>query len=195
MARKSRLLQLLAILFAFTLIAAACGDDDDDGGATDPPESTDDGSTDDDGGADEEPADDSGDDGGEEEPTDDDGEATDDGGEEAAIGDPEIDTLRICQAPAFTGLAAHIAVTKGILEARGITGEFVQCPSGPANAAALISRQVDVVGNTPDNMLGIRNADFDVVMFGQAVDTHFFDVVINSSFGTRAVTRVIGNAP
>ena len=28
---RNRLLQLLALLFAFTLIAAACGDDDDDG--------------------------------------------------------------------------------------------------------------------------------------------------------------------
>ena len=70
-------------------------------------------------------------------------------------------------------------MNRGLLEARGINGEFIQCPSGPANAAALISGQVDVVGNTPDNMLGIRNADFDVVMFGQAVDTHFFDIIVS----------------
>ena len=32
--RNSKLLKLLALIFAFSLIAAACGDDDDDGGSS-----------------------------------------------------------------------------------------------------------------------------------------------------------------
>ncbi|MEM7094466.1 MAG: ABC transporter substrate-binding protein [Actinomycetota bacterium] len=203
MGTLSRLKRLLALLLALALLAAACGSDDGGDGdadaADDAAEAVEDAADD----SDDEPADDddSGDsaaepsDDSDDEPADepdDDGDADDggsdggDSGDQAAapeIGDPEIDTLRICQAPAFTGLAAHVAVTKGLLDARGITGEFIQCPSGPANAAALISRQVDVVGNTPDNMLGIRNADFDVVMFAQAVDTHFFDIIVSEGFG------------
>ena len=79
--RNSKLMKLLAILFAFALVAAACGGDDDDGDAA----------GDDDGGSvlTEEPSDDGGeeepaDDGGEEEPADDGGEEEpmDDGGEE-----------------------------------------------------------------------------------------------------------------
>ena len=191
---NSRLMRLLAVLLAFALVAAACGDDDDEPQAADTDQTqadadgeSDDGAGDDDAsaddGGDDAGDDDAGDDAGNEEPADDGAgdEPADDGG--AAIGAPEVDTLRICQAPAFTGLAAHIAVTQGLLEARGINGEFIQCPSGPANAAALISRQVDVVGNTPDNMLGIRNADFDVVMFAQAVDNHFFDIIVSEGFG------------
>ena len=49
MRRKSRLLKLLAILFAFTLIAAACGDDDDDGATTGQPDASDDSGSDDSG--------------------------------------------------------------------------------------------------------------------------------------------------
>lgn len=188
MVKKSRLLRLLAVLFAFALIAAACGSDDEptaapadepaDEPAAEPAE---------------EPAEEPADEPAEapaEEPADEPAEEPADEPEpepeaEAAdeIGAPEVDTLRICQAPSFTGMPAAVAVNQGFLGDRGITGEFIQCPSGPANAAALISRQVDIVGNTPDNMLGIRNADFDVVMFGQVVDTHFFDIVVSNDFG------------
>ena len=186
--RKSRLLKLLALLLSFALIAAACGSDDESADSGDAAENTDEGSS----APDDEPADEPDDEPADDEPADEPAdepddepadEPADDEPAAAEIGAPEIDTLRICQAPAFTGLAAAIAVNRGLLEARGINGEFIQCPSGPANAAALISGQVDVVGNTPDNMLGIRNADFDVVMFGQAVDTHFFDIIVGSGFG------------
>ncbi len=200
MVRKSRLLKLLAILLAFALIAAACGGDDDDAGSGgDDAASSDDGSGDDGG---DDSSDDSSDDGSGDDssrrlrrttvrrrlvvttPADGSGDGSgDDGDAGDELGAPEVDTLRICQAPSFSGLPAHVSVTQGLLEARGITGEFIQCPSGPANAAALISRQVDIVGNTPDNMLGIRNADFDVVMFGQAIDTHFFDIIVSNNFG------------
>ena len=177
--RKARLLKLLAILFAFALIAAACGGDDDD----DPVASGDDAAEPADEPSDEpadEPADEPGD-----EPADEpsDEPADEPSDEPADIGPPEIDTLRICQAPAFTGLAAAVSVNQGFLADRGITGEFIACESGPANAAALIAGEVEFVGNTPDNMLGIRNADFDVVMFAQAVDKHFFDIIVSSNFG------------
>jgi ABC-type nitrate/sulfonate/bicarbonate transport system substrate-binding protein len=69
----------------------------------------------------------------------------------------------------------------GFAEARGITMEAVACSSGPANAAALIADEVDFVNNTPDNMLGIRNAGSDVVMFAQSIDYHFFDVVVSTN--------------
>lgn len=50
---KSKLLKLLAIVFAFALIAAACGDDDDDGATgSDDATSTDDSTSSDDGGDD-----------------------------------------------------------------------------------------------------------------------------------------------
>lgn len=50
--------RLLAVLLAFTLVAAACGDDDDDGGAADPAPSDD--SASDDGGSDDGASDDGG---------------------------------------------------------------------------------------------------------------------------------------
>ena len=91
--------------------------------------------------------------------------------------------MRSWQAASFSGLPAQIAVTQGILESKGLNGEFIACESGPANAAALIAGEVEFVGNTPHNMLGIRNADFDVVMFAQVLDKHFFDIVVSNNFG------------
>ena len=95
----------------------------------------------------------------------------------------ETTEVGICQAPSFNGLTAQIAVEKGFLADRGVTGEFIQCPSGPANAAALIAGEVHFAINTPDNMLGIRNAGFDVVLFQQIQDKHFFDIIISENFG------------
>lgn len=160
----------MAILFAFSLLAAACGSDDEPSAQPDDEPATTEAPADE---PDDEPADEPDD-----EPADepDDEPAAGDG----EIGAPEVDTLRVCTAPAFSGLASRIANTQGMFEARGITFEGIACPSGPANAAALASNQVDIVGNTPDNMLGLRAADFDVVMFAQVVDTHFFDIVVRN---------------
>ena len=100
---------------------------------------------------------------------------------ELAIGEPERTLARFCDSPSFGSMAEKITRDYGLLEARGITMEAVQCSSGPANAAALIADEVDFVNNTPDNMLGIRNAGFDVVMFAQSIDYHFFDVVVSTA--------------
>jgi branched-chain amino acid transport system substrate-binding protein len=100
---------------------------------------------------------------------------------ELAIGDPERSVARFCDSPSFGSLAEKLARDMGFAEARGITMEAVQCSSGPANAAALIADEVDFVNNTPDNMLGIRNAGSDVVMFAQSIDYHFFDIVVSTN--------------
>jgi len=96
---------------------------------------------------------------------------------------PETALVAACQAPSFSGLPVYIAAKAGIFEANGLTVEQVSCESGPANAAALVANEVQFVSNTPDNMLGLRNAEFDVVMFGQGVDKHFFDIIIGNGFG------------
>ena len=93
---------------------------------------------------------------------------------------PETTDVNVCQAPSFSGLPAAVAASQGVFESNGLNVEFVACESGPANAAALIAGEVQFVGNTPDNMLGIRNADFDVVMFGQVINTHFFDIIVSN---------------
>ena len=100
---------------------------------------------------------------------------------ELAIGDPERSVARFCDSPSFGSMAEKLARDMGFAEARGITMEAVQCSSGPANAAALIADEVDFVNNTPDNMLGIRNAGMDVVMFAQSIDYHFFDIVVSTN--------------
>ncbi|MDE0115842.1 MAG: ABC transporter substrate-binding protein [bacterium] len=187
---------LLATLLALSLVAAACGNDDDDPGADDAPSATSDDSGDgaaDDSGDD--TADDSGD-GAADEPGDD---TADDSGDGAAdepgdgpaddavvieeIGPPEDTVVTVCDAPSFTQIYAKVMDNRGFAENRGFEIDFVACHSGPAQAAALVSGQVDIALNTPDNMLGIRNADFDVVMFAQAVDNHFFDIVVSNNFG------------
>ena len=196
MTTRSRLVAVLALILAFVLVTAACGNDDD--GGTQAPAG--DGSTD--AGSGDSGSGDSGGDG--DGGTADSGSGDSDAGsgdsgsgdsgtnvsdgdpgdvEPIALGAPEDTTVTICDAPSFTQLYAKVAVNRGFLAERGIEGEFVACLSGPAQAAALISGQVDVALNTPDNMLGIRNADFDVVMFAQVVDLHFFDIVVSNNFG------------
>lgn len=177
MIKRSRGTRALSLFLAATLVAAACGGDDDAAPApAEEPASA----------PAEEPAEEPAEQPAEEpaaEPSGDGASGADEPAEAPGIGDPEVDVIRTCGSPTFGAMPGYIARVEGLLEARGITNEVVQCPSGPAQAAALISRQVDVVSNTPDNMLGIRNADFDVVMFGQTIDTHFFDVIVSTGFG------------
>ncbi len=166
MRTRSSLLGLLGILLAFSLLATACGNDDDTGAGEGPSAPVG------------EPADEPG-----EEPVD---GSSEEPGEDAVadrIGPAEDTVVTICDAPSFTQLYAKVMVNRGFLSDRGVDGQFVACHSGPAQAAALVSGQVDIALNTPDNMLGIRNADFDVVMFAQIVDTHFFDIVVSNNFG------------
>ena len=202
MKTRSRLFAFLAILLAFSLLASACGGDDDEPSAPDPgaapaapagdAEDMDDAAADDmddaedmdDAAADdmddaEDMDDAAADDMDDAEPA----TAADAAPEPVVIGPPEVDTIRVCAAPSFTQMYAEVMVSQGFLSDRGADIEFVACLSGPAQAAALVSSQVDIALNTPDNMLGIRNADFDVVMFAQIVDTHFFDIVVSNNFG------------
>ncbi len=196
MKARSWLYSLFAILLAFSLVATACGNDDDDPGAGDTPstsaDDSGDGAADDSGdGAADDMADDSGD-GAADDMADDSGDgAADDAGDGPAedavvmeeIGPPEDTVVTVCDAPSFTQIYAKVMSNRGFAENRGFEIDFVACHSGPAQAAALVSGQVDIALNTPDNMLGIRNADFDVVMFAQAVDNHFFDIVVSNNFG------------
>ena len=196
MKARSWLYSLFAILLAFSLVATACGNDDDDPGAGDTPsapsDDTGDGAADDDG---DDMADDSGDaaadDAGDDMADDSGDAAADDAGDGPAddavvmeeIGPPEDTVVTVCDAPSFTQIYAKVMANRGFAENRGFEIDFVACHSGPAQAAALVSGQVDIALNTPDNMLGIRNADFDVVMFAQIVDNHFFDIVVSNNFG------------
>ncbi|MXV89221.1 MAG: ABC transporter substrate-binding protein [Acidimicrobiia bacterium] len=200
MRTRSRFFALLGILLAFSLLATACAGDDepsapDPGAAPAAPageaEEMDDAEDMDDAAPAPAPAPDddaapapppAADDAA---PADDDAEPATaaDAAEPMVIGPPEVDLIRVCAAPSFTQMYAEVMVSQGFLSDRGTEIEFVACLSGPAQAAALVSRQVDIALNTPDNMLGIRNADFDVVMFAQIVDTHFFDIVVSNNFG------------
>ncbi len=180
MKTRSWLYSLFAILLAFSLVATACGNDDDDPGAG-PAASSDDSG---DGAAAADSGDDMADDSG-------DGAAADDSGDGPAedavvmeeIGPPEDTVVTVCDAPSFTQIYAKVMANRGFAENRGFEIDFVACHSGPAQAAALVSGQVDIALNTPENMMGIRNADFDVVMFAQIVDNHFFDIVVSNGFG------------
>lgn len=181
MKTRSWLYSLFAILLAFSLVATACGNDDDDPGAG-PAASTDDSGD----GAGDDMADDSDDmaDDSSDDMADDSGDGM---AEDAVvieeIGPPEDTVVTVCDAPSFTQIYAKVMANRGFAENRGFEMDFVACHSGAAQAAALVSGQVDIALNTPDNMLGIRNADFDVVMFAQVVDNHFFDIVVSNNFG------------
>lgn len=102
--------RLLAILFAFALVAAACGGDDDDGdGAASGDDAT------------EEPADDGGDGDDGEEPADDGGEEpADDGGEEPADDGGEEPADDGGEEPADDGGDVELTAT-----ARGVTAEAI----------------------------------------------------------------------
>ena len=188
MTKRSWLLSLLAMLMAFSLVATACGNDDDDPGVSDGPSAPSDEPGD-------EPSDEPGDAPSDEPsgessdaPSDETSDKPGDGPADDAvvmeeIGSPEDTVVTVCDAPSFTQIYAKVMDNQGFAENRGFEIDFVACHSGPAQAAALVSGQVDIALNTPDNMLGIRNADFDVVMFAQIVDNHFFDIVVSNGFG------------
>ena len=159
MRTRSPLFGLVGVLLAFSLLAAACAGDDepsaadpspapaaddsapapapaadddaapapapaaDDDAAPAPPPAADDAA----------PADDT-------EPA----TAADAAPEPMVIGPPEVDLIRVCAAPSFTQMYAEVMVSQGFLSDRGTDIEFVACLSGPAQAAALVSKQVDI---------------------------------------------------
>ena len=148
--RNSKLMKLLAILFAFALVAAACGGDDDDGDAA----------GDDDGGSvlTEEPSDDGGeeepaDDGGEEEPADDGGEEEpmDDGGEEEPMDDGGEE---------FMGLADDATHGNGAAAFEAA----INNPPGPADESlepvviTMANLEGDALGSFPEIREGLEIA-------------------------------------
>ncbi len=138
-------LRLLAILFAFALVAAACGDDDDTTTTDDPPAADDTG--DDGGDGDEPPADD-----GEEPATDDDAMAEDDGddamaeddgGEPAAGGD-------LADRYAPQGEATGEPIKVGFQNPEGDpAGSFPEYSEGARAAVAFINAELGGLGGRP----------------------------------------------
>jgi ABC-type nitrate/sulfonate/bicarbonate transport system substrate-binding protein len=105
------------------------------------------------------------------------------GGAEAApaLAPPEVTEINVCTAPAYTALPNFVAIDMGVFESFGFTKvDKVACGSGPATAAAMIAGEADFAINTPDNMLVSREAGFDLVMFSQVVNGHFFDILVDA---------------
>jgi ABC-type nitrate/sulfonate/bicarbonate transport system substrate-binding protein/ABC-type branched-subunit amino acid transport system substrate-binding protein len=96
-----------------------------------------------------------------------------------ALAPPEVTEINVCTAPAYTALPNFVAIDMGVFESFGFTKvEKVACGTGPATAAAMIAGEADFAINTPDNMLVSREAGFDLVMFSQALNGHFFDILV-----------------
>jgi ABC-type nitrate/sulfonate/bicarbonate transport system substrate-binding protein len=96
---------------------------------------------------------------------------------ELAIGPPEVNEIGICFAPTYTAVMSKLLELK--FSDSDLTYNNVSCASGPATAAALVANEVQIAVNTPDNMLGLRTAGFDVVMFMTGVSGSFWDVIVH----------------
>ena len=61
-----------------------------------------------------------------------------------------------------------------------VAADFVGVASGPELGAAMISGDITVSGNIPNNQIGLINAGFDVVAINEIVSSQFFDILVGA---------------
>lgn len=181
---RYRLLQILALLFAFSVVAAACGSDDDEANASDSSaeESTTttaapDDTSDDDDAMDDDSDDDS--DGDDAMDDDSDGDAP---SEDAMVGPAEMTSIATTCAPAILALGRAVAVAEGFFADHNLDVECVQIGSGPETAAALIGGDAQYASNVHINTVPLVAGGADVVMFVQAHSANLFDIIVDKDY-------------
>lgn len=161
--RANRSRALVAAVVSLSIGLAACGSDDD---ASDEPATTEaEAETDEPA---EEPA---------EEPADDDAITEESVDEPAAAASYD---MSVAVSPAVTVLPQYVALAEGFFEENGINADFVGVASGPELGAAMISGDITVSGNIPNNQIGLINAGFDVVAINEIVSSQFFDILVGA---------------
>lgn len=172
---------LFALLLSLSLLAAACGDDDtDEGSATPDTEATDEAEAAD---GEAEPEAETPDGETEAEP-----EAEAETPEEAAP-PAELVDVNIAVSPAITVLPHFTAFAEGIFEKYGINPIQVGVAAGPELGAAMISGDINVAGNIPNNQIGLISAGFDVVAFHEIYSANFFDILVGSDVDLGGATE------
>lgn len=179
---RRRLSILIALLLSFALVAAACGGDDDETeGTTDTEETTEEEA------APEETTEE------EAAPEETEEAAPEETEEEAAPEETEAPAelvdVNIAVSPAITVLPHFTAFAEGIFEKYGINPIQVGVAAGPELGAAMISGDINVAGNIPNNQIGLITAGFDVVAFHEIFSANFFDILVSSSYDLGGATE------
>ena len=166
------LLRLIAVLLAFSLLAAACGDDSDGDGGDDDGTTTDDGTTDDD------TTDDMTDDDTTDDMTDDDTTTDDPGGEPAA-------------APGFDGSTIGVGIISDLSGPAGVIGgpltaggqvyyDFINSQGGVAGQYPIETVEADHTYNPTTAVQLYNDMKDDVVIVGQLLGTPITNAVLES---------------
>jgi ABC-type nitrate/sulfonate/bicarbonate transport system substrate-binding protein len=97
-----------------------------------------------------------------------------------ALEDPV--TLQTTCTPSIASMTRWIAEDEGLFEKRGITIECIQIDSGQEIADALVSGQIDWVGNIYNNTFQLLEAELDLVVTQEILLYNLFDVIVDADF-------------
>jgi NitT/TauT family transport system substrate-binding protein len=97
----------------------------------------------------------------------------------------ELEGLTIGVYPgAFHSLVQHVALQTGIFEDHGLDVEFIDTPSGPEAIAALASKSIDVMINSPGNQMLANAAGQDIVGIVGGLNKSFYTWVAQDDWPT-----------
>lgn len=96
--------------------------------------------------------------------------------------------MNIAVVAAITALPQYVAIAEGMFEANGIIASPVGVVTGPEMGAAMISGDITIAGNIPNNQIGLINAGFDVVAINEIVSSQFFDILVSSNYDLGGAT-------
>lgn len=91
-------------------------------------------------------------------------------------------SLQVACAPAAEHLPRQLAISQGFNKQNGVDPECVDVPSGPAQAAALLSGNLDIAFLTQANIAPLFDKKQDFVVVGSVRDNLYFDLVVKDDF-------------
>lgn len=91
-------------------------------------------------------------------------------------------TLRVACAPAIEHLPRHLAGTEGMFAKAGVSPECVQVATGPEQAAALLSGELDVALMDPANLAPLLDKGQPLAAFGMLRDRNYWDILVREGY-------------
>jgi NitT/TauT family transport system substrate-binding protein len=94
----------------------------------------------------------------------------------------ELKPLQVACAPAAEHLPRQLAISEGFNEDNGVDPTCVDVPSGPAQAAALLSGNLDLAFLTQANIAPLFDKKQELAVVGSIRNNLYFDLVVQKDF-------------
>lgn len=93
-----------------------------------------------------------------------------------------LEPLKVACAPAAEHIPRQLAISEGFNEENGVEPTCVDVPSGPAQAAALLSGDLDIAFLTQANIAPLLDQKQELVVVGSIRNNLYFDLIVKEDF-------------